>query len=109
VVEKEMKKIGQEVIISLRGISLNYEKGDILFKQLSEIILYMAIMRLEADKSFLKELHTNIKYFNLKEEEKEELLQRSDEAIAVIEQPDKTIHEILEQLEGPIFFDLNTI
>lgn len=106
IVEKEMKKIGQEVIVSLHRLPLKYEKEDVLFEQLSEIISYMAIMRLEADKSFLKGLHTNIKSFSLTEEENEEVLQKSEAAVAIIEQPEKTIHEILEQFESPLFLDL---
>ncbi|MGA1863947.1 MAG: hypothetical protein ACMUHX_02680 [bacterium] len=105
VVEKEMKRIGQELIVSLRGLPLKYENGDILFEQLSEIILYMAIMRLEADRSFLKGLHTSLKSSSLKEAEMEEILQKSDAALAIIGQPDKTINEILEQFESPPFFD----
>ncbi|MGA1840013.1 MAG: hypothetical protein ACMUIU_05245 [bacterium] len=105
IVENEMKKIGQDVIVSFRGLPLKNEKGDVLFEQLSEIILYIAIMRLEADKSFLKGLHTNLKSLTLKEEEQEEILEKSDAALAIIGQPDKTINEILEQFESPIFFD----
>ena len=105
-VEKEMKKLGQKVIVSLHGINLKYENGDALFEQLSEIILYMAIMRLEADKSFLKGLSSSLKSSGIEEEKREEILQQADAALAIIGQPDKTIYEILEQFENPPFFDL---
>lgn len=106
-IEYELKKIGQNVILSLHRLPFDYGNGSVLFQQLSEIIPYMAIMRLEPDKSFLKGLHINIKSCDLTEEERGDILQRSEAALAIIDQPEKSIYEILEQSENKLFSDPN--
>lgn len=104
IVEKEMQKIGQDVIISIHKLPFEYNNGPVLFEQLSEIIPYMALMRLEPDKSFLKGLHINIKSYGLTEKEKGDILQKAEAAVEIINQPEKTIHEILEEFESPLLF-----
>ena len=103
VVEKEMQKIGQEVIISLQKFPFEFEDGFVLFEQLSEIIPYIALMRLKSDKSFLTHLLVKIKSWDLSKEEMGEIVQKTETAIGIIDQPEKTIHEILEQSECLFF------
>ena len=103
IVEREMKRIGQEVIVSLRRFPFDFENGNILYNQLSEIIRMMASMRLEPDQPFLRELPLKLKNLDLFQEEKDEIKEMADAALTIIKHPEKSICEILKKLEISLF------
>lgn len=104
VVERQMKNIGQEVIVSLSSLPFEFEKRDIILKQLGEFIIYMALMRLESDRSFLKKIPLKIGSLNFLPEDAEAINQKVETALNIIDQPDKAIQEILDETEMPLFF-----
>jgi hypothetical protein len=102
-VENEMQRLGKEVIVSLHGLPFEFRYGAVLFEQLSEIIPYMALMRLKSDKSFLQQLPVKLKSFDLSPEAREEIIQKSEAVLTIIEQPESTIKSILDQFEVTLF------
>jgi len=100
-VERQMQRIGGEVIVSLHRLPFDYADAGALFRQLSEIITYMALMRLKADARFLEKLPETLASSVLAEDERESLRQKAEAALSVIEQPEMPIHEIIEQCEVP--------
>jgi len=103
IIEEKIQTLGREIIISLHKIPFELEKGATLFKHLQEIIHYMAIMRLEADKQFLQSMPKNINCFELSEKQKTEIIQKSEIAVKIIDQPETTIPKIVDELETPFF------
>ena len=103
IVEREMKGIGQEVIVSLKGFPLDYENSGILYQQLSELIPLIASMRLEYDQPFLRELPLKLKKTDLLQEEMEEIKQMSEAALTIIKHPEKRISEILRKMKISLF------
>lgn len=107
VVENEMEKIGRDIIISLHGLPFDFEKGHVLFKQLSEIIPYMALMRLKPDLAFLRNIPVKIEFSDISHQDREIIIQKAAAAVKVIEHPDWSVKEILDELDVsffPLFF-----
>ncbi len=103
-VEMYMQTIGKNVIKSLKDIPFEFRKGKLQIDQFIQIMIYMALMRLKADLSFLKNMPKRIANSDLSENDKEEILKTSEVAINVIENPKKTIQEILKDIEQPYIF-----
>jgi len=103
IIEEKIRELGQEIIISLHKIPFESEKGATLFEHLQDIIHYMAIMRLEVDKQFLQSMPEKIHSFELSEKQKNEIIQKSEAAVKIIDQPETTIQKILDELETPFF------
>ncbi|MBN2372334.1 hypothetical protein JXL19_00910 [bacterium] len=103
VVEDEMRRIGREVVISLKGLSFKFDHCDIIIEQISDVIPYMALMRLDADLEFLEDLPSKIKTSPVSKDEKEDIIDKAKAAIKIIEQPERCIQEILDELEAPPF------
>jgi hypothetical protein len=98
-VEAQMRRIGNDVIVSLHRLPFDHADADALFRQLSEIIPYMALMRLKADVRFLEKLSETLESSSLARDEREALRQKAETAVSVIEQPERPIREIIEHCE----------
>ena len=103
IVEEKMHKLGQEIIISLHKITFDFRKNEIMFDYLLEVMQYIAILRLEADKPFLESVPEKLKNSELPEEKKIDIIEKSETAIRIIDQPETPIHVILNELETPFF------
>ena len=68
-----------------------------------EIIPLVAIMRLEDDKSFLKGLPSKLKPANLSEDDMENIKQKVEIALEIIENPKKLVRDILDECDVPLF------
>ncbi|MGA1875934.1 MAG: hypothetical protein ACMUIA_10035 [bacterium] len=104
IVEREMQALGQEVIGSLCRLPFTFGTSDILVRQLTEIIPYVALMRLEADKKFLQGLPAKIRCLDLSEDQREEIVQKTKATVTIIDQPEMNIQEILDKMSIPFFF-----
>lgn len=102
-IEAKIRELGQKIITSLHKIPFELEKGAPLFEHLKKIIHYMAIMRLEADKQFLQSMPEKINSFELTEGQKTAIIQKSEAAVKIIDQPETPIQKILDDLETPFF------
>ena len=102
-IEKQIKKIGKEVIRSFNQIPLVCENAQDIFIQLSEIIPLIAIMRLEDDKSFLKGLPSKLKTADLSEYEMENIKQKVEITLKIIENNKKLVRDILDEYDMPLF------
>ena len=103
IVEREMQGLGQEVIGSLCKLPFTFGKSDVLVRQLTEMIPYVALMRLEADKEFLQRLPAKIKCLDLSEDQREEIIQKAKATVMIIDQPEQNIQEILDSMRIPFF------
>jgi len=103
IIEEKIQGLGQDIIISLNGLPFELEKGEILFEHLIEVIQYMAVMRLEADKQFLQSMPEKIHSFEFTEKQKTDIIRACEAAVKIIDQPATTIQKILDELETPFF------
>lgn len=98
IIEKHMQELGKSVIISLSTIPFKFMVGELPVSQFIDIIEYIALMRLKADRAFVLKLPVLIKDSDLLEEDSEEIIKKAEVALNLIDNHEKSIHEVLEEL-----------